>query len=316
MAHNFLYIIDPLERLNPATDTTLALLQEASARGINNYACELGDIFLLKGVLYFMAAPVSLQAGYTAPPTYQGEKRAFRADDFRVVFMRKDPPIDEQFWSALLMLRCYDPTKTLMINDPDGLLVANEKLFGLQVAPDFFPPTLVSHSPQPIQEFIKAEQKIVLKPLFGAGGSGVMVFNADDLNLSAALELLTLDYKRPVIVQSYIANARLGDKRILLLDGEPLGAVLRLPKEGDHRANFHAGGRAQATTISARDQEIISHLKPHLLALGLHLVGLDVIDGYLTEINVTSPTCLLEMEQLSGRQLRKLALDYIEQLIF
>lgn len=315
MAQNFLYITDPLASLNPATDTTLALLQEACARGYNNFACELGDIFIRDGLLYFMAAPVSLEVGYQKPPRLEATKKAYRSDEFRVVFMRKDPPVDEQFWAALLSLRCYNKASTLMINHPDGLLVANEKLFGLQVAPHFFPSTLVSRKPEPIREFIQAQGRVVLKPLFSAGGSGVLVFEADDQNLNSALELLTLDYQKPVIVQSYIKNARLGDKRILLLGGEPLGAVMRLPKAGDHRANFHAGGKAQATTINARDQEIIRHLKPYLMNLGLHLVGLDVIDGFLTEINVTSPTCLLEMEQLSGCQLRKLALDYIEKLI-
>jgi len=315
MTYQYLYIVDPLPALNPKTDTTLALIQEAGRRGIKTFACEISDIFLDQGSLYFMAAPVMLEAGYEHPPTYLSAKKVMSADEFRVVFMRKDPPIDTQFWSALLSLRCYNKQRTLMLNEPDGLLVANEKLIGLEIAPQFFPPTLVSRTPEIIHEFINTHKKIVLKPLFAAGGSGVLVFESDDKNIDSALELLSGNYSLPIIAQGYIHNAREGDKRILLLGGEPLGAVLRVPRARDHRANFHAGGVAQASGISARDKEIIGVLKPHLLALGLHIVGIDIIDGFLTEVNVTSPTCLLEMEQLSKLQLRKTALDYIEQLI-
>lgn len=315
MTYQYLFIVDPLPGLNPKTDTTLALIQEAGRRGIQTYACEISDIFLNQGQLCFMAAPVILDAGYNTSPTYERPKQVMSSDEFRVVFMRKDPPIDALFWSALLSLRCYNKKRTLMLNNPDGLLVANEKLFGLEIAPQFFPPTLVSSTPELIHEFINTHKKVVLKPLFGAGGSGVLVFESDDKNIYAALELLSANYSLPIIAQGYITNAREGDKRILLFGGEPLGAVLRVPRAGDHRANFHAGGVPQAALVSARDKEIISVLKPHLLALGLHIVGIDIIDGFLTEINVTSPTCLLEIEQLSGLQLRKTALDYIEQLI-
>ena len=315
MTDCYLYIVDPLATLNPKTDTTLALIEEAGRRGIKTFACEIGDIFIAQGCLSFMAAPVFLKAGYSQAPVYESNKQVMRADEFRVIFMRKDPPIDEHFWSALLSLRCYDKKHTLMLNNPDGLLVANEKLFGLAIAPQFFPPTLVSSVPSLIHDFIKTHKKVVLKPLFGAGGSGILVFESGDKNIYSALELLSANFSRPVIVQAYITRAREGDKRILLLGGDPLGAILRVPHADDHRANFHAGGMAQAAAISPRDQEIIGVLKPHLLALGLHIVGIDIIDGFLTEINVTSPTCLLEMEQLSGLQVRKQALDYIEQLI-
>jgi glutathione synthase len=173
----------------------------------------------------------------------------------------------------------------------------------------------VSSSAKLCHDFIKAHNKVALKPLYGAGGSGVLILSAQDLNIAAALELLSQNYSKPIIIQRYIENAREGDKRILLLGGDPLGAVLRMPSKSDHRANFHAGGTATRCTINKRDQEIIEYIKPMLLNLGLYFVGIDIIDGYLTEINVTSPTGLIEMEQLEGRQLRKEALDYIETLI-
>jgi len=315
MTRQYLYIIDPLSTLNPKTDTTLALVEEACRRGVKNYACELGDIFLDQGELSFKAAPIELDADYTKPPVYLTPKKAMKAEEFRVIFMRKDPPIDEHFWAALLLLRCYNPKKTLFINNPNSLLLANEKLFGLSIAPHYFPQTLVSSQKDILRDFIYKYKKVALKPLFGAGGSGVLVFDSQDKNINASLELLSANFSQPIIAQAYIPKAREGDKRILLLGGDPLGAVLRVPSSDDHRANFHAGGTPREILIDNRDQEIISCLKPHLKSLGLEFVGIDIIGGFLTEINVTSPTCLLEMEQLSGCQLRKVALDYIEKLI-
>lgn len=311
MAHKFLYIVDPLAHLNVKADTTLALMAEAGGRGVKNFACEINDIVLENGLVHFHAAPVDLMPGYQEPPHYLCAKTKMSADEFRVIFMRKDPPVDEHFMACLFMLRCHDPKKTLLLNHPDGLLVANEKLFGQKIAPQLYPKTLVSSDRKDLIGFIKEHRKAVFKPLFGAGGSGVMVFEDTDLNLNSALEVLSSSFTRPIMAQSYIKNARLGDKRILLLGGEFLGAVLRVPDAKDHRANFHAGGRPEATELTQQEHEICRSLKPHLLALGLHFVGIDVIDNFLTEINVTSPTCILQMpEGLSAR-----VIDYIEGLI-
>ncbi len=311
MPKKFLSIVDPLPSLNIASDTTLALMAEAGARGHENFACEIGDIFLLDGKVHFHAAPLSLRPGYQESPRYSSPPRKMSADEFQVIFMRKDPPVDEHFMASLLMLRCHDPKKTLVLNHPDGLLVANEKLFGQHIAHQFFPPTLVSSSKTDFTDFMAIHKKIVLKPLFGAGGSGVMVFGEGDLNLNSALEVLSANYSRPIMAQAYIKNARAGDKRILLLGGEPLGSVLRVPHPGDHRANFHAGGLPEPCGLTPADIQICLHLKPYLLKLGLHFVGIDVIDGFLTEINVTSPTCILQME--AGLSAKVIA--YIEGLI-
>lgn len=313
MKKKFLFIVDPLPRLNVKTDTTLALIQEACERGYQCYACEIGDISLRGGKAHFSAASVHLEPNYEESPAYREEKRLYSADDFAAIFMRKDPPVDQLFFSVLLMLRCYDPKKTLMVNEPDGLLVANEKLFGLAVAEQFYPPTEVAAQAPLLQDFAARHGRIVIKPLFGAGGSGVLVFDKGDMNLSSALELLTANFSIPIMAQSYIPNARRGDMRILLVGGELLGAVLRVPHGQDHRANFHAGGRAAQALVGERERSIIEHLKPILVAKGLHFVGIDVIEGYLTEINVTSPTCLLEMESLANKKLRNVVIDYVEQ---
>lgn len=314
MAKKFLFIVDPLSGLNVKTDTTLALIEESCSRGIKTYACELKDIFLRDGRTHFMASEVRLEPGYLSPPTYLSKLESYSADDFSAIFMRKDPPVDENFIASLMMLRCFDSKKTLMVNHPDGLLLANEKLFGQKIAPQFFAPTLVASDRTLFEAFIKEHQKAVLKPLFGSGGAGVLVAEHGDKNLTSMLELLSKNFSRPIMVQKYIKDARLGDKRIILVGGEAKGAINRLPHAHDHRANFHAGGHAAACDITGHELQIVKTIKPELLKLGLHLVGIDIIAGHLSEINVTSPTCVLEIERTQNKKdnpLRTQIIDYI-----
>lgn len=317
MGHNFLFIVDPLERLCISSDTSLALLQESCSRGINCFIAYLRDIFIRDGELYVVASSLYLDKGYKTLPLIK-EKRIIKACNFAMIFMRKDPPVNEEFISSLLLLQCH-PHKTIMVNNPQGLLLANEKLFGQKIASKFFAPTLVASAQDVLLSFINEHNKVVLKPLFRCGGGGILIFAADDGNLCSALEMLTNSYQNPIMVQAYINNARAGDKRVIVLGGEAVGAVLRLPKEKEHRSNCHAGGQVLASLINDRDREIVSHLKPHLLSLGLHLVGIDIIDGYLTEINVTSPTLVIEIENLSQKHgekpLRAQIIDYLLRLI-
>lgn len=317
MSRSFLYIVDPLPNLDVKTDTTLAIMEEASSRGISNFACLIKDIVIKDGHAHFWSAPVAIKKGYNEPPDYVEDHRLCKADEFSAIFMRKDPPVDEAFWSALLMLRHHHHKKTIMINDPEGLMVANEKLFGLSIAPELFPPTLVATDRSIILDFIKEQAKVVLKPLYGSGGAGVLVMGQEDRNLSSTLELLTRDFTRPVVVQAYIKNARSGDKRIIVLGGEAVGAMLRIPSDHDHRANLHAGGQAQPVSVTDQDQAIVQLLSPHLKRLGLHFVGIDIIGGYLTEINVTSPTGIIEIERFSpgAPSLRARIIDYVENLL-
>lgn len=319
MAKKWLFIIDPLDSLNITTDTTLALIEESNSRGIDTYVCQIEDIFLDHDLAHFLAAPVQVKKNYQQVPKSLEDKKALAADFFDAIFMRKDPPVDERFIAALLMLRCHNKDRTKIFNDPDSMLLANEKLFGLQIAHKYFPKTLVSSNKGIIEDFVKSRQKVVIKPLFGMGGSGVMVFEHNDNNLHSALELVSQGYRSPVMVQDYLKHARLGDKRIIVLGGMPVGAVLRVPQAHEHRANVHAGGSASGSDISKRELEIISSLSPHLVKLGLHFVGIDVIDGYLTEINVTSPTCVLEIEKYSqkkhDRPLRAQIVDYFLEVL-
>lgn len=307
MAKNFLFIIDPLESLNVKTDTSLAFMEAAALRAINIFACEIGDIFLIGDKVHFHCARLKQRE-------YSSEKQIRSVDEFFAVFMRKDPPVNELFNTALYSLRCYDNKKTRMINNPDALLCANEKLFGLSFAGKYFPKTIVSQQKDDLLSFIKEQGKVALKPLFGSGGAGVMIMEAHDQNLNAALEILTHDYKKPIMLQRYIKEARKGDKRILILGGKPLGAILRVPRASEHRANFHAGGRAEACEISTHELEMIEDLAPTLLKMGLHFVGIDVLGDYLSEINVTSPTCIREMEAFGQKNLSSQVIDYVESL--
>lgn len=319
MTKQFLYIIDPLASLDVKTDTTLAIMEEAGRRGIKNFVCEIQDILLRDGQVHFWSAPVELSPGYQNPPAYLAAKTTKSANNFAAIFMRKDPPVDEKFLAALLMLRCHDSQKTVMINQPEGLLIANEKLFGLKIASHCFPPTIVASNKDLLLDFALQHGRVVLKPLYGAGGFGVLVMEKGDGNLMSALGLLTASFSRPVIIQSFIENARLGDKRIIVLGGKAIGAIMRMPSPHDHRANFHAGGSPIPAEITERDLAIVKAIEPSLLELGLHLVGIDVIGGYLTEINVTSPTCIIEIERISQqpkeRPLRAQIVDYVEKLI-
>jgi glutathione synthase len=239
-------------------------------------------------------------------------RRPFK--EFDLVWMRKDPPVDNNFIAALQMLGAAKRSGSRVVNDPEALLVANEKLWPLNVAADFMPRTLVSSSTKTLFEATQQMKKVVVKPLFESGGAGVMVFQSNDKNLKSALDLLTEQGKRPAMLQQFIEGAEKGDKRIILIGGKPVGAVLRIPGADDHRANLHVGGTAMKSDLSERELAICRHLEPLLISMGLGFVGIDVINGFLTEVNVTSPTGLQEIDRLNGYQgkarLRAKLVDY------
>lgn len=313
----FLYIIDEPRSLNPATDTTLALIDESMARGYENFACELQDLSIVGGKTHVFATPCRFREGLSLGHLYDGEPRLLSLDEFRVVFMRKDPPVDEHYVTALHLLNAHDPKKTLVVNNPQSLLTVNEKIFALTLLKEFVPDTIISANAMQIRLFAEQHGRVVLKPLFGFGGQGVLSFSNDHESFSSALAMLTSEGKVPILVQRFIDNAvQQGDKRVILLNGEPLGAVLRKAKSGDFRANFHAGGSVEASAITTSDLAIIARLKPLLMDLGLYFVGIDIINSYLTEVNVTSPTCLRHVEHFEGtKRLRKDVINCVESLI-
>ena len=321
MQRRYLYIMDPINSINPRTDTTFYFMLESQSRGIENLFCTIEDLINCdgKGFASVEHIQVSMPTNEGEAHFHLGKKETVAFDDCDVIFMRKDPPVDERFLAACMLLDCHNPHNTIVFNNPKGLRIANEKLWGLHVAAQYMPKTVVSSNLQVLIEASQHLSRVVLKPLFGSGGGGILVMEKDDRNLRSALELLTGNGKKPIMLQQYLPGARQGDKRLILLGGKPIGALLRVPGTDDHRANLHVGGEAQKSQITSTDEEIAKHLAPQLLELGLHFVGLDIIDGKITEINVTSPTCLQEIDRLENRQgkdkLNVQVLDYIDQLL-
>jgi glutathione synthase len=228
-----------------------------------------------------------------------------------VVLMRQDPPFDMSYISATHLLEHIHP-ETLVVNDPVHVRNAPEKLFVTHFI-DLMPPTAITADAAEVAAFRAEHRDIILKPLYGNGGAGVFHLSPEDENLSALLEMFTEFYREPIIVQRYLPEIKAGDKRIILIDGEFVGAVNRIPLEGEARANFHAGGQAQKTGLSAREREICEAIGPTLKERGLIFVGIDVIGDYLTEINVTSPTGLQEINRLEGLTLEAPLWDAIER---
>ena len=226
------------------------------------------------------------------------------------VWMRKDPPVDTDYVTAVQLLTLIGG-KTLVLNDPAGLLVANEKLFALQFS-NWVPETLVSRHKQTVLDFLADRERAVLKPLDGKGGEGVFVLEAGDRNLNSLIEVSTNFGQVPVIVQEYLPAAQQGDKRILLLEGEPLGAVNRLPGQGDFRGNVAAGGSVAAVDITEKERQMCAEIAPVLKAHKLYFVGIDVIGERLTEVNVTSPTMLKEMAHFNHQDLGAQVVRWLE----
>jgi glutathione synthase len=230
------------------------------------------------------------------------------------VFIRSDPPFNNEYlWGTLILERLRG--KTVVINDPRGLREANEKLYACHF-PRLMPGTLVSNDAQRIGSFVERMQgKAVIKPIDGAGGEGVMVLSRDDLNLNAIIENATRHGRRQVMVQQYLPQVAQGDKRILLLDGEPLGAISRIARPGELRSNIHVGGRVVASTLDQADRHIVETIRAKLREDGLYFVGLDVIGGKLTEINVTSPTGIQQMSRLNDENLSARVIDWVQDRV-
>lgn len=298
-----LFVIDSWDKIHPFTDTSFAFMLEAQTRGDEVYTCQIEHLSVHQGKGHAFVCQTQVEA-----PSHVGEgyysclsQRSMAFDDFHYIWMRKDPPVDRAFIYATMLLDCHDKSRTKVINNPTSLRIVNEKLWMLPYMHSFMPPTVVSSDTRTLLNAASRFGKTVLKPVYGRGGFGVMVFEQQDRNLPASIELLTEEGKVPIIAQSYIAGAHKGDKRILLFNGKPVGAVNRVPTLHDNRANLHIGGSAEKTTITKREESIIQALAPHLERLGLYFVGIDVIDGYLTEVNVTSPTGALEIDRLEKR---------------
>jgi glutathione synthase len=280
-------IADPLERLDPAIDTTLGLIDAAVDRGHHVRVCERRHLALDGGRVRAHVRDLGC-----------AERRWVDLDDASAVLFRTDPPVDRGYLDATLLLDHVDPDGPVLVNDPRGIRLANEKLWAL-AHPDLAPPTIVAADHDLIAGFVEAQGRCVIKPIDGHAGRGVLRLDACDPNRTSIIELLTAWGSQPVVVQPWLSAVREGNKRIFLHGGEPAGAVLRFPAGQD----FRIGMPACVTPLTDRDREICDRIGPELVALGLVLVGLDVIDGHLIEVNVTSSGALLKADRRLGTDL-------------
>jgi len=310
-ALRLLYVMDPLERILVDQDTTFAFMLEGERRGHEQYHCGVEQLFVERAMPHARVRPAQVRRA--AVHFTLGEACTQPLGAFDVVFMRKDPPFDLAYYFATQVLSLVDPRVTLVVNEARGLREANEKLYALRF-PDLVPESLVSAEPARLKAFMEAlGGEMIVKPLDGCGGAGVFHVQRRDRNLNAILELSTVNGTRLVMAQRYLAPVRTeGDKRLIVLAGEPLGAIRRIPREDEHRGNIHVGGRVERAGVDARDREICRRMAPRLEADGLYFVGLDVIGGLLTEVNVTSPTGVQEIDRLDGACLEGRVLDFVE----
>ncbi|MBP1686054.1 MAG: glutathione synthase [Deltaproteobacteria bacterium] len=314
-AYRILFVMDPIERVLPDKDTTFVFMLESQARGHGVYYCNLNDLFVADGAPH---AHVRRAVVTRATPHYQlFEDRTEPLSWFTAIFMRKDPPVDLAYIYATHILSLAVAGGTLVLNDPRALRDANEKLYALNF-PSIIPPTIVTCEMDRLKRFMDEQGgEMIVKPLDACGGAGVFHLRRNDRNLNAILELST-DYGRRLIMgQRYLTAIRQGDKRVIVLNGSILGATLRVPREDEHRGNIHVGGTCVATTITPRDRLIVATLAPQLRRDGLHFVGIDIIGDYLTEVNVTSPTGVQEINALSrpATPLEVAVIHYLESLI-
>ena len=301
--------MDPIEGVNIDADSTFALALEAQARGHRLYHYLPRSLSLRDGRLATKAQPLEVRRERGRHFTLAAaELLDLRMMD--VILMRQDPPFDMAYITATHLLE-HVRDEVLVVNDPVSVRNAPEKLFATHFD-GLMPPTLITSDRDAILDFRREHGEIIIKPLFGNGGAGVFRIAPEDENLNALLELFTHLYREPIIVQRYLPEVRQGDKRIILIEGEPVGAVLRVPAKGEARANLHVGGKAVKTTLTAREQTICAAIGPTLRAQGLLFVGIDVIGDYLTEINVTSPTGIQEINRLDGAALERRVWDAIE----
>lgn len=302
--------MDPIELIDIRGDSSFVLALEAQRRGHALFHYLPKALSLKDGRVYARMQPLEVRREAGNHFTL-GAPQLIDLATADVVLMRQDPPFDMSYITATHLLEHVHP-QTLVVNDPVHVRNAPEKLFVTHFA-GLMPPTLITSDRREVEAFRAEHRDIIVKPLFGNGGAGVFHLGPDDENLSALLELFTDLYREPIIVQRYLPEVRSGDKRIILIDGRPAGAINRVPAKGEARSNMHAGGRPEKSQLTRREHEICEAIGPALKERGLIFVGIDVIGDYMTEINVTSPTGLQEINRFDGVCLEAEIWDVIEE---
>lgn len=316
------FIIDPIHQLDPCHDTSVALIEAAQILGHEVWVTQGNLLSVVDSKAWAVlqrveVIPVQLVEGrwIAANPWYKLSDSSFTSlETMDTVFIRTDPPVNDSYLYATYILDYIDQNKTLVINSPGGIRGANEKMYALQFT-KAIPETIVSADKQFIRQFVEAKGAAVLKPLGNKAGEGILFLQSGDRNFNSIVELSTLQGRVPVMVQNYLPQAKEGDKRIILLNGEPIGALNRLSSGTDFRNNMATGGTVAQTEITPRENEICTQVAERLRQDGLIFVGIDVIGGYLTEVNVTSPTGIREIDRLDGTHLGHQVIQWIEQTL-
>jgi glutathione synthase len=302
--------MDHVSSINIAGDSTFAMSLEAQARGYKLFHYTPNQLSMRDGKIYATVEPMELR-DVKGDHFTLGEPERVDLSTMDVVLLRQDPPFDMAYITSTHLLERIHP-KTLVVNDPAWVRNSPEKIFVTEFA-DLMPQTLITRDVKEIARFREEMGDIILKPLYGNGGAGVFHSSRDDRNFTSLLEMFGQMFREPFIAQQYLPAVRKGDKRIILIDGEAVGAINRVPAETDSRSNMHVGGRAEHTELTAREQEICARIGPALRERGFLLVGIDVIGDYMTEINVTSPTGIREVRKFGGADIAALFWDAVEK---
>ena len=301
--------MDHVSTIQIEGDSTFAMCLEAQQRGHEIFHYTPSQLSLRDGVVSARIESMTLQDKVGDHYTL-GPQERIDLSQMDVVLLRQDPPFDMSYITSTHLLERIHP-KTLVVNDPAWVRNSPEKIFVTEF-PDLMPETLITSDPEEIAHFRAEMGDIIIKPLYGNGGAGVFHLRVDDRNLSSLLEMFDLLFREPLIAQRYLPDVRKGDKRIILVDGEPVGAINRVPAETDARSNMHVGGRAEPVDLTEREREICARIGPSLRERGFLLVGIDVIGDVMTEINVTSPTGIREVKNFGGNDIAALLWDAIE----
>jgi glutathione synthase len=311
MALKFGMVMDPIGLINIKKDTSFAMLLEAQSRGWELHYIELGDLYLQNGQTYARTRLLSVERSERQWYRFNGEQH-IALSELDVIVMRKDPPFNQEYIYATYMLEQAERQGVYVVNKPQSLRDANEKMYTAWF-PQCCTDTLVARDPQKIRSFLQLHGEIILKPLDGMGGASIFHVRENDPNLSVILETMTEHASRYIMAQKYLPQVKDGDKRILMVNGEPVPYCLaRIPASGETRGNLAAGGRGEGRELSERDRWIAEQVGPTLRAKGLVFVGLDVIGDYLTEVNVTSPTCAQELDKQFGINISAMLMNHIQ----
>jgi glutathione synthase len=315
----FAFIIDPLSKLDPGHDTSVALMEASQALGHEVWVTQAQELSVVNGQAWALLQEVQLTPAQlvegrwvVSEQWYTVSQAVLRPlEEMDAVFMRTDPPVTVPYLYATYILDYINPETTLIVNTPSGIRMANEKMYALQFE-EVIPETIVSQDKSVIRKFLEEKGTAVLKPLGGKAGEGILFLDKSDRNFNSLVEISTKQGREPVMVQTYLPAAKDGDKRIILLDGKAIGAVNRIPTGNEFRGNMAVGGRVAQTDITEQEQKICAVVGPKLQQDGLYFVGIDVIGGYLTEVNVTSPTGIREIDRLNGTRLGEEVIAWVE----